>query len=64
LSTGNWKGAAEIPSKSLEEVERKLKGEDKAQFLQFVRKMLKWKPEERESAEELLKDQWLNHVVR
>lgn len=64
LSTGNWKGAAEIPSTSLEDAEGKLKGEDKARFLRFVRKMLKWKPEERESAQELLKDEWLKHVTR
>lgn len=61
--SGSWKGAAEIPSTSLEEVEEKLEGDDKAQFLRFVRKMLKWKPEERESARELLKDSWLNYVA-
>jgi serine/threonine protein kinase len=28
--------------------------------LSFVKKMLKWKPEERSSAKELLGDPWLN----
>ncbi|KAI0080949.1 CMGC/SRPK protein kinase [Panus rudis PR-1116 ss-1] len=56
---GNWKGAAEIPDTSFEHAEQNLKGEDKTQFLKFVRRMLKWKPEERETAKELLKDPWL-----
>lgn len=49
---------------SLEDAERKLNGEDKTQFLRFIRRMLKWKPEERESAQELLKDSWLSYVAR
>ena len=47
---------------TLEDAEKKIEGEDKAQFLQFVRKMLRWKPEERQGASELLKDPWLNAV--
>ncbi|OBT72743.1 hypothetical protein VF21_08971 [Pseudogymnoascus sp. 05NY08] len=56
---GKWKGLAEIPQTSLEESEENLDGEDKGQFLEFIRKMLKWRPEERSSAEELLEDTWL-----
>lgn len=56
---GEWKGLAEIPQTSLEESEENLDGEDKRQFLEFIRKMLKWRPEERSSAEELLQDTWL-----
>ena len=37
-----------------------MEGEDKVRFLQFVRKMVRWKPEERSSARELLDHQWLN----
>ena len=37
-----------------------LHGEDKRLFLQFVRKMLKWLPEERATAAELLADPWLH----
>lgn len=37
-----------------------MEGEDKAQFLKFVRKMVTWKPEDRCSIEELLEDPWLN----
>jgi serine/threonine-protein kinase SRPK3 len=62
LSTGNWRGLAEVPEEDLESAERHVKGEEKAQFLDFARKMLKWKPEERSSAKELLEDPWLNSV--
>jgi serine/threonine protein kinase len=60
LTAGNWRGAAEIPKGMLEDAEKQLKGEEKAVFLSFVKKMLKWKPEERSSAKELLGDPWLN----
>ena len=62
LATGNWRGAAEIPKINLEGVEKRLDGEEKKLFLDFVRKMLKWKPEERSSAKDLLDDLWLNKV--
>lgn len=58
-ASGNWKGLAEIPSKSLEDLERNLQGEHQADFLRFIRRMLRWCPEERPSAEELLSDPWL-----
>ena len=57
---GNWIGATDLPQDSFEKSEENLKGEDKVRFLQFVRKMVRWKPEERSSAEELLDDPWLN----
>ncbi|PIL32639.1 hypothetical protein GSI_05343 [Ganoderma sinense ZZ0214-1] len=57
---GNWIGKASVPEDSLEQLEENLEGEDKAQFLAFVRKMVTWKPEDRCSIEELLKDPWLN----
>jgi serine/threonine-protein kinase SRPK3 len=62
LATGNWRGAAEVPKGNLEEAEKRLEGEEKKLFLDFVRKMLKWKPEERNSAKDLLDDLWLNRV--
>ena len=39
---------------------RSIEGKDKEQFLNFVRKMLQWLPEKRESARELLEDPWLS----
>ncbi|KAJ5406990.1 hypothetical protein N7465_008274 [Penicillium sp. CMV-2018d] len=53
-----WKGAAPIPSTTLEQREEILQGEQQL-FLAFMRKMLQWRPEERSSARELLADQWL-----
>jgi serine/threonine protein kinase len=60
--SGHWKAGehARIPTTSLEEVETRLEGRDKDLFLQFIRSMLKWLPEERKTAKELLEDPWLN----
>lgn len=56
---GDWKGAIEIPSITLEKLESNLEGEPQRLFLQFVRKMLRWKLEARGSARKLLDDPWL-----
>ncbi|KAE8164290.1 kinase-like domain-containing protein [Aspergillus tamarii] len=56
---GDWKGAIEIPSRTLEKLEGNLEGEPQRLFLQFVRKMLRWKLEARGSARKLLDDPWL-----
>lgn len=50
------KPAWKTQSITLEDSEHNLKGANKAFFLAFVRKMLRWKPEERSIARELLKD--------
>lgn len=62
LLVGNWIAdeQAKIPETSLEQVETRLEGRDKELFLQFIRSMLKWLPEERKTAKELLDDPWLN----
>ncbi|KAI0330395.1 kinase-like protein [Cubamyces sp. BRFM 1775] len=58
---GHWTGATTLPNDNLEVLlDHRLEGENKAHFLSFVRKMLKWIPEERHSARELLEDPWLN----
>ncbi|EEH04793.1 protein kinase [Histoplasma capsulatum G186AR] len=36
-----------------------LHGEDKNMFITFIKRMLKWEPEERSTAKELLQDPWL-----
>jgi serine/threonine protein kinase len=59
LPIGRWKVAIEVPRCSLEDSEEYLEGENKKMFMQFVRKMLRWDPEERQSARELLTDPWL-----
>jgi len=62
VASGNWVAEkhAKIPSVSLEDVETRLEGSDKMLFLQFIRSMLRWLPEERKSAKDLLEDPWLN----
>lgn len=47
---------------SLEGAEENLEGKNKESFLHFVRTMLRWVPEERKSARELLDDPWLNET--
>ena len=50
-----------IPSdQTLEDTVTCLEGEEKSQFLGFARKMLKWMPEERGTAKELVDDPWLD----
>ncbi|OCL06510.1 protein kinase [Glonium stellatum] len=56
---GNWKGSVPIPDQSFEIREQWLHGEDRALFLQFLRRMLCWMPEERPVAEELAFDEFL-----
>ncbi|PKY06200.1 kinase-like protein [Aspergillus campestris IBT 28561] len=36
-----------------------VRGEDKRMFIEFVKRMLRWRPEERSTARELLQDPWL-----
>lgn len=45
---------------SLEEMEDKLEGDEKAAFLAFIRSTLQWKQEDRKTADELINDPWLN----
>ncbi|KAG0645023.1 Serine threonine-kinase SRPK [Hyphodiscus hymeniophilus] len=56
---GNWKGSVPIPDQSFETREQWLHGEDRALFVQFLRRMLCWMPEERPIAEELAFDEFL-----
>ncbi|CAN9179254.1 unnamed protein product [Alternaria alternata] len=59
---GHWTGGSKgvtIPKISLEERVSVLKGEEKELFLDFIRSMLRWRPEDRKSATELLKHLWM-----
>lgn len=59
IMKGTWKGIVPIPEQSLESLESRLDGDDKRLFLQFIRKVLQWVPEERPTAAELLLDEWV-----
>ncbi|CAI6333539.1 unnamed protein product [Periconia digitata] len=57
---GNWIAETKIPQGlTLEGSEENLDGEKKKEFLQFVRCMLQWRPEDRWTAKELLGHPWL-----
>ncbi|KAL1991438.1 hypothetical protein VTN49DRAFT_5430 [Thermomyces lanuginosus] len=58
-NSGRWIGSKGIPETSLEDSEVYLDGDNKEMFLKFVRKMLRWDPDERPSARDLLIDPWL-----
>jgi len=47
-------------SRPLELRETALEGEDRARFLRFVGKMLRWEPSERSQAHELIDDEWIH----
>lgn len=44
---------------TLDEEENVLEGEERTQFLAFMRKTLQWRPEDRASAKDLLQDPWV-----
>ncbi|KFZ14716.1 hypothetical protein V502_05935 [Pseudogymnoascus sp. VKM F-4520 (FW-2644)] len=61
---GTWKAGVEIPQDtSLERSEEFLEGKSKDMFLDFIRGMLQWRPEDRKTAKELLEDPWLNNQI-
>ena len=60
--SGKWRraGGVDVPLISFEGSEENLEGRNREVFLQFMRSMLRWVPEERKQARELLGDPWLN----
>ncbi|KAL4759664.1 putative protein kinase [Aspergillus foveolatus] len=60
-SSGDWIAHQEapVPSVSLETLETRLTGEEKDRFLAFIMSMLKWMPEERKTAKQLLEHPFL-----
>jgi hypothetical protein len=64
--TGNWIASTPIPEQTFESREVRLEGVDKELLVAFARKVIRWLPEERMSAAELLKDgdgfltQWID----
>jgi hypothetical protein len=59
IALGNWFAATPIPDQSLESRETRLQGRDSELLLTFVRKILRWLPEERPVASELWDDEFL-----
>lgn len=57
--SGNWKGVVPLQDITLERLAERVEGEDKEGFLRWLRAALKWNPENRPAALELLYDEWL-----
>lgn len=58
--SGSLLASYRYPKEMLEGRLTQVDGDVKAGFLTFIRKMLCWAPEERQTAEQLLQDPWLN----
>ncbi|WEW61697.1 hypothetical protein PRK78_007189 [Emydomyces testavorans] len=56
---GKWRNLAPIPDMTLESLAVDIQGDDKKGFLNFLRKILHWLPEERPTAGELVYDEWV-----
>ncbi|RAK96128.1 kinase-like protein [Aspergillus ibericus CBS 121593] len=56
---GKWKDLAPVPHMTLEKRAINIQGHDQGGFLRFMRRALKWTPEDRPTARELLFDEWL-----
>lgn len=51
-SAGQWRGGIPVPDRMiLEESEENLEGSNKEAFLRFVRKMVQWRPEDRQTVD-------------
>ncbi|KAE8352712.1 kinase-like protein [Aspergillus coremiiformis] len=51
---------ASVPTNfTFENVLSNIRGEDKVLFIRFIKRLIKWRPEERSTAKELLHDPWL-----
>ncbi|EPQ57710.1 kinase-like protein [Gloeophyllum trabeum ATCC 11539] len=58
---GQWIAIIPLDSTiTLEVREQRLEGNEKAEFLRFMRRCLQWEPEKRATAAELCDDPWLN----
>ncbi|PMD13129.1 kinase-like protein [Hyaloscypha hepaticicola] len=57
--SGEFTADVEIPTTSLEEEMKSLEGEEKSSFLKCLRRMLRWKPEDRATAAELVEEPWI-----
>ncbi|KIV97852.1 hypothetical protein PV10_01557 [Exophiala mesophila] len=61
--SGNWIAPTPIPDQTLEIREKRHVGREKELLLALARKILRWLPEDRPSAEELFEDEYLKQSV-
>ncbi|OAL34925.1 hypothetical protein AYO20_05886 [Fonsecaea nubica] len=62
-SEGNWIAETPIPDQTLESRETRLEGEDRELLLALARKIFRWLPEERPSAQDLYDDDFLTQFM-
>ncbi|KAL3458913.1 kinase-like domain-containing protein [Aspergillus heterothallicus] len=60
---GVWKGSVLIPEQSFEMRAQRFSGEDKELFVGFLRRVFRWLPEDRPTAEELAYDDFLMQPI-
>jgi hypothetical protein len=56
---GNWIAETPIPNQSLETRNKHFSGEDGELLLEFMRRVIRWLPEERPTAEDLYEDAFI-----
>jgi serine/threonine-protein kinase SRPK3 len=61
--SGEFMADVEIPMTSLEEEMKSLEGEEKSSFLKFLRRMLRWRLEDRVIAAELVEEPWIRSTL-
>ncbi|CAH0025934.1 unnamed protein product [Clonostachys rhizophaga] len=61
---GNWIASTPIPEQSFDMREAQLKGEDHQLLLALVKKVFRWLPEERATAQELTEDPFLTQFLK
>ncbi|KAA8643356.1 putative protein kinase [Aspergillus tanneri] len=59
-NSGEFKGPKIGAEFNFETSLSQIKGDDKRMFISFVKRMIKWRPEERSTPRELLEDPWLS----
>ncbi|KAF7896477.1 hypothetical protein EAF00_006491 [Botryotinia globosa] len=61
---GKWIAEVPIPQgMNLEKSEMRLEGRNKEVFLQMMRGMLQWRPEDRKTAKQMLEEPWINQMI-
>ena len=61
--SGKLKVDVGIATTSLESEMKSLQGEEKTSFPKFSRRMLRWRPEDRATARELVQDPWIQGIL-
>ncbi len=61
--SGEFMADVEIPTTPFDEEMKSLDGEEKSSFLNFLRRMLRWRPEDGATAGELVEEPWIRNSL-